>query len=41
MDAPIRSLQPAGLDPTTVFPAWAVEVYTEMHHRIRAAEAVG
>ena len=41
MDAHIRSLQPAGLDPTTVFPAWAVEVYTEMHHRIRAAEAVG
>jgi len=37
MDAHIGALQPAGLDPSTVFPAWALEIYTDMHHRLVAA----
>jgi glycosyltransferase involved in cell wall biosynthesis len=39
MDAHMSALQPAGLDPSTVFPAWALETYTDMHHRLRAVAA--
>ena len=39
MDTHIRELRPAGLEPSAVFPAWAVDVYADMHHRIRAAVA--
>jgi glycosyltransferase involved in cell wall biosynthesis len=40
MDDHVSQLETADIDPTTIFPEWALATYRDMHERVRAAQPV-